>query len=175
MAATGKFVLGREKSCDLGQESQYWLRDRLQSPAEALGMALGRGCLGRGHRAVCSPCVLAQLLSPEPAQFTLCDRHTAQCWCPAGGIPGDRLPLSTQRLPRSGCLWSAHPSQRAPAISPKRPPAPTTASYRPRQPSWLHWRLPALRAECGWEKTRQSLLQSSAVTWKDWPRDTGGS
>lgn len=101
-------VWGREQSRGLGQENQYWLQDRLQSPAGELGMALGGGCLGRGHRAECSGCVLPRVLSPEPARFTLCDRHTAQCWCPAGGTPGDRLPLSTQCLPRSCCLWSAH-------------------------------------------------------------------
>lgn len=132
MTATGKFVLGREKGHDLGQESQYWLQDRLQSPAGELGTALGGGCLGRGHRVTRSPCVLPRVLSPEPARFTLCSRHAAQCWCPAGGTPGDRLPLSTQRLPRSGCLWGAHadnPSQQAPAIRPERgqrhPPLPT--------------------------------------------------
>lgn len=85
-------------------------------------MALGGGCLGRGHRAVCSPCALPRVLSLEPARFTLCARHTARCRCPAGGTPGDGLPLSTQRLPRSGRLCSAHPdnpSRRAPAIGPR--------------------------------------------------------
>lgn len=69
MADTGKFVLGREKGRDLGQESQYWLRDRLQSPAGELGMALGEGCLERGHKATCPPCVLPRVLSPEPARL----------------------------------------------------------------------------------------------------------
>lgn len=166
------------KGHDLGQESQYWLRDRLQSPAGELGMALGRGCLGRGHRAMCSPCVLSWVLSPEPVGFTLCARHAAQCWCLSGGTPGDRLPLSTRRLPRSGCLWSAHPdkpSQWVLAIGPQRgrrhPPLPTISPSSPAgstggcQSQELSMARTQLHRACC----------SGAVTWKDWPRDTAGS
>lgn len=157
LAAAGKFVLGKGKSRDLGQENQHWLQDRLQSPGWGDGHGSGRGLPGKRDRAVCFACVLPRVLSPEPAQFTLCDRHMAHRHGPVL-VPGWRHPwgqaalehpaLAKELLPLGVLTQITRPN--GPLLSGREgPPAPTTAHYRPRQPSWLRWRLPVLRAEHG--------------------------